>query len=147
MSLELCSRGSALDLRVLSAVLLVAILGAPAARAESSVPPEVPKGWLARVQEDIRKSEYRPTLQPTDAAGVAFETPRWHVVNRAQDLRAYFAPEGVRLQSRRACEGAEAWRWSYRLSAIGRGSRRRPAAAARPELRGQRIEYDRGGLV
>ncbi len=60
----------------------------------------VQPGWLSSAVDQIRESEYEPSIQKTDARGFLFERPRLHYTNRAQNLRAYFDENGLELQSR-----------------------------------------------
>ncbi|MBN2172330.1 MAG: FG-GAP repeat protein [Candidatus Krumholzibacteriota bacterium] len=107
-------------------------------------PPEgASADWWQSVKEDIRRSEYRiswqePTL-PSDLPA-AFQAP-----NRAQNLRSYFTPAGVRVTPRRADAGS--WQWGLELAAYGHPGRMREPAPAELVYDDNLMEYRRGDLV
>jgi hypothetical protein len=105
-------------------------------------PPATPPGWLATVQRELAASEYEitwqiGTFQPDLAS--AYQAP-----NRAQDLRTYFAPEGLRVIPRKG----QAPFWECRFG-LPDGPSSRDAASAglpAPHVEGTTALYDRDGL-
>ncbi|MCZ6687995.1 MAG: integrin alpha [Planctomycetota bacterium] len=59
----------------------------------ASAPAGLDTSWWAEVQGKILDDEMQATLQDRDADGVEFATPRYHIVNRGQNLRAYYSAE------------------------------------------------------
>lgn len=110
----------------------------------------VAAGWRDSIERDIAHSEYRVTWQDEtalDGLAGAHQAP-----NRAQNLRTYFTPDGIRVLPRMAHRTvAPAWEWGLALASWGRaaGGRQVQAAALRPHMRvdGNRVEYRRGDLV
>ena len=80
-----------------------------------SLPEGASAGWWASVQEDIGRSEYRVSWQDntylSDLAA-AYQAP-----NRAQNLRTYFTPEGIRATPRTG--DSAAWEWGFTLAGYG----------------------------
>ena len=108
-----------------------------------SLPEGASAGWLASVQENIRRSEYQVTWQDhtylPDLPG-AYQAP-----NRAQNLRIYFTPDGIRAIPRTG-DGA-AWEWGLTLKGFGYEGAVQPVAPATLSVEGDRVEYRRGGLT
>lgn len=73
------------------------------------------------------------------------ETGTLQAVNRAQDLRITFTPEGVVAQPR--TERDANFRWGLSLRGIGRGERLEEPAVGKPAAKGNRVEVRRGDLV
>lgn len=116
-------------------VLLSFVLAAAAGTVE-------PGGW-ANVQQQIQTSEYEiswagsTTLADLDAG--------WQAPNRAQGFRTYFLPTGIRVVPR--TESAPSWEWGLALHRWGRGAAVETALPVEPRPRGNRVDYDRAGLV
>jgi len=87
--------------------LPAALAGVPGAGAD----------WWTTVQEDIRQSEYHVTWQ--DQTYLADTPAAYQAPNRAQNLRAYFTPAGVRLIPRVFAGDAPPWEWGLSLSGYG----------------------------
>ena len=106
-------------------------------------PAGIDAGWWAQVQRDLSRAEYSVTWQErTCLPGLA---SAYQAPNRAQDLRTYFTPDGVRMTSR--TRPGAGWEWGLRLAAYGvAGDLRAPEAAALAP-RANRIEYRRGDLT
>ncbi|MBN2483307.1 MAG: FG-GAP repeat protein [Candidatus Omnitrophica bacterium] len=68
--------------------------------------------WWECAQTLLFWQEYVPSLQ---AEG---ESERWHLVNRAQNLRAYIDDQGWILQSRD--QSGSAWQWEYVFVGVGK---------------------------
>ncbi len=82
--------------------------GEPAvSRGSPNLPAGVSADWWAMVQEEIRRSEYQITWQE-HTQPAAYQAP-----NRAQDLRIYFTPDGIRVIPRTAAPPV--WEWEYRF--------------------------------
>jgi hypothetical protein len=121
----------------------------------------VPSNWVARVQADIRKSEYNITwVTNTVLKGVpaAYQAP-----NRTANVRTYFTPDGIQMVRR--TEATPTWEVGTKVSGVGfqvsgeEGERagnvqhstsniERPTPK-RPELavQGNRVEYRYGTLT
>ncbi len=101
------------------------------------LPERIPTDWWARVQEDIRKSEYHVTWQEqtylSDLAA-AYQAP-----NRAQNLRTYFTPAGIRVIRRTETEPS--WELGLSLSGYGYEGHLRPMPEADLSATGNGIEY------
>jgi hypothetical protein len=70
--------------------------------------PSVSDSWLKEAIENIEKEEYKPSLQELDYRGEKFAQPKFHLANRANNLRAYFDENGMELISR-VIEDEEKW--------------------------------------
>jgi len=85
-----------------------------------SNPPESPDAlpgggdWWGAAQEEIRQSEYQITWQ--DQTYLADVSAAYQAPNRAQNLRAYFTPEGVRVIPRDFAGDTAPWEWGLSLS-------------------------------
>ncbi len=104
--------------------------GAAAEPAAASPGADVPADWWTAVQEDIRLAEYHATWQ--EGTALADLAAAYQAPNRAQNLRTYFTPQGIRIIPR-AFEGeAPPWEWGLWRSACSRLRRRRwpPMATA-----------------
>jgi hypothetical protein len=119
---------------------------------EPTPTPEAPSDWLATVQEDLQQAEYNVTWQEQtylDDVSVAFQSP-----NRANNLRTYYAPQGLIVIPRTWLEETDVppWRIEITLAALGRMGMLNPAPqatleAANVEAATNRIEYRRDQLV
>ena len=102
-------------------------------------------GWWTAAQEEIRQSEYQVTWQERtyllDLAA-AYQAP-----NRAQNLRTYFAPQGIRVIPRVFEGETPPWKWTLTLAGYGYAGAVQPVAAASLHSEGNRIEYRRGILT
>ncbi len=92
--------------------------------------------WIAEVERQIADAEYEIGWQPEPAA--------WHAPNRAQGFRTYFTPSGIRVIPRSA---QPSWEWQLALVRWGRPAALAAVEPAALQVDGQRIEYDRGGIV
>ena len=100
---------------------------------ETDLPPGVPAGWWAAVQQDIRQSEYEITWQEsTRPLAVPDVAAAYQAPNRAQGLRTYFTPEGIVVVPR---VDAVAWRLDLRVATEG------AHGGAPLQVDGNRIEY------
>ncbi len=122
---------SRLTLAALASALLLCCAYATPARA--AAPPAADGAFVARIQERIAAMEYEATLR--DGA--------WQAPNRANELRTWFAPTGIRVQDRSG--GARLVELS--LARVGRGAAMRKATAGALDARGARVEIRREDLV
>ena len=108
-----------------------------------SLPEGASAGWWAGVQEDIGRTEYQVTWQ--DHTYLPDFPAAYQAPNRAQNLRTYFTPEGIRAIPRTG-DGAT-WEWGLTLTGYGYEGAIQPVAPATLSAEGDRIEYRRGGLT
>jgi hypothetical protein len=107
----------------------------------------VPDDWWAAVRAGIEQAEYAVTWQ--DQTYLPDLPAAYQAPNRGQGLRTYFADNGPIIIPREWPDGLSGppWRWDLRLEAWGREGRMGAAAAATPEVQGDRVEYRRASLV
>ena len=117
-----------------------------------SLPQGATAGWWASVERDISRSEYQVTWQDrTNLPDLPAESPRfgigaaYHAPNRAQDLRTYFTPTGIRVIPRTG-DGAS-WEWGFTLAGFGYEGAVQPVDPATLSAEDNRIEYRRGDLT
>jgi hypothetical protein len=101
--------------------------------------------WSAEVQKDLRLAEYRVTWQ--DQTYLADLPAAYQAPNRAQNLRAYFTPDGLRLIPRQFDGETPPWEWGLALTAYGFTGKQKAAGAASLRAQDNRLEYPRGELV
>ncbi|MFO0826756.1 MAG: FG-GAP-like repeat-containing protein [Phycisphaerales bacterium] len=103
-------------------------------------------GWGARAFQTIAASEYRVIWQARsllDDGRAAL-----HAANRAQNLRTYFTADGIRSLPRVEANGpAGGWTFGLTLARWGRANDWHAASPTVPQVNGERVEYDRGGLT
>jgi hypothetical protein len=92
-------------------------------------------GWLARAQRGLAEREYQASLSRQ-----GLQAP-----NRAQNLRTYFDPTGVRVVDRTAPGGPMLV--ELQLAGWGRGEDLSPASPGVVTSEGARVEIARAGLV
>ena len=109
----------------------------------NSLPDPVSADWWQTTQQEIGRAEYLVTWQ--ERTHLPDLAAAYHAPNRAQNLRTYFTPQGIRVIPRTGDETT--WQWGLALTAYGRTDRMQ--AAPDPELvsESNRVEYRRGGLV
>jgi len=130
--------------RCVPCVVVLAVLGGGAAfpmhdSAGPTRPHGVTEGWWARIQQDVRESEYKITWQ--ERTKLQDLAAAWHAPNRAQGFRTYFASRGIRVIPRTEIEPS--WEFSLSLLGYGRGSATGAVKAASLSSSGNRIEYAR----
>jgi hypothetical protein len=113
----------------------------PAADPVSDVPQGVSADWWQTVQKDIHASEYHVKPLSPETSEAAYQAP-----NRAQNLRTYFAPSGIRVIPR-VTDGAPPWGWGLTLSGYGYAGDIQPVSAAELTVSANRIAYHRGALT
>ena len=99
--------------------------------------------WFSTVQDQIRRSEYEVRWQEKTHLPdlpAAFQAP-----NRAQNLRTYFTPTGIRVIPRTG--DPSAWEWGLEFARIGRAIIRQVPERAEPSVERNRVEYRRGTLL
>ncbi len=77
--------------------------------------PGVSDSWLNAAMRNIEKKEYEPSLQELDYRGESFTHPKFHLANRANNLRAYFDENGMELISK---EISEEEKWNLKIKSI-----------------------------
>jgi hypothetical protein len=77
--------------------------------------PGVSDSWLNTAMENIERKEYRPSLQELDYRGESFTHPKFHLANRANNLRAYFDENGMELIPRVVSDEGK---WSLKIKSI-----------------------------
>jgi len=123
--------------------------------ATDSLPPGVTTDWWSAVQENIRRSEYRVTWQ--ERTLLPGSRPAYQAPNRAQNLRIYFTPEGIRVLPRvvsgeqlavssqqlavNSQQSPGYWELGLSLTAWGRLGALQPVGAASLHPDANRIEY------
>jgi hypothetical protein len=83
--------------------------------------PVVSGSWLDEVMENIRNEEYKPSIQESDYKGERFNAPKYHLVNRANNLRAYFDGNGMELIPR-VITDEENWNLKIKSIAVTSGN-------------------------
>ncbi|HEY3175328.1 MAG TPA: FG-GAP-like repeat-containing protein [Candidatus Polarisedimenticolia bacterium] len=91
----------------------------------------------------IRRLEYEVTFQPSSV--IPGHPGGLQAANRAQDLRAYFLPEGVDLVRR--TERLPSWTLHLSLREAGAAGRTEAARWAPPQHEGQTVTYQRGPIL
>jgi len=115
-------------------------LGKPAPLTEAEEQEPLPEGvsqdWLSQIQQRITKSEYhiRETGQASGAA-------KYQAANRAQNLRTYFEPDGIRIVPREQTD--QPWEWGLVLTGIGSDKNIQSVEPAILVTTDNRIEYQR----
>jgi uncharacterized repeat protein (TIGR01451 family) len=130
-------------IRTLPISVLLTLMVASGLAAASDEHPEVPSDWWGRVQADIRDSEYEISWQ--ESTVLEDLEAAWQAPNRAQGFRTYFTDAGIRVVPR--TEAEPSWEWGLELIGYGRQEQMRAVEAAVLEAEGNRVDYDRGGIV
>jgi hypothetical protein len=109
--------------------------GGTSAAGAPALPGGAGEGWLARARRGLAEREHwaSKTRQGLQAP------------NRAQNLRTYFEPSGIRVHDRTAPGSPELL--ALELAAIGRGGDLSPVAPGELASEGARVEIRRPGLV
>jgi flavodoxin len=103
----------------------------------------IPTPWIKTIEQNIRDMEYDITWQersylPGDKAG-------YHFFNRAQNLRAYFLPDGIKFIS--GSETNPSWVWEYQLTGFSaKGMEKLPDIPAITTEKNQ-LQYRRNNLT
>ncbi|HSN77822.1 MAG TPA: integrin alpha, partial [Anaerolineae bacterium] len=116
-----------------------------AASAAPTPAQDVPADWWTAVQEDIRQSEYEITWQEQTA--LADLAAGYQAPNRAQNLRTYFTPEGIRVIPRDFDGETPPWEWGLTLTGYGYENGAQPVDGAVLTASGSRIDLARGALT
>ncbi|MHC4604140.1 MAG: hypothetical protein ACYS6W_12515, partial [Planctomycetota bacterium] len=112
-------------------------------KAAGQLTPGVTQSWWAKVQEEIKRSEYKVTWQEKTYlpdVKAAYQAP-----NRMQNLRTYFTPSGIRVIRR--TESVPSWQWGMCLTGYGYAGAAKAVGEAKLAVSGNRIEYRRGGVI
>ena len=113
-----------------------------AKKAALALPLEASHSWWARVQDDIRASEYKMSWQ--NRTRLPSETAAYQAPNRAHNLRTYFTADGIRVVPRTSVKTD--WMWGLTLAGYGLEGDEQPVGPEAPSASGNRIEYNRSGL-
>ncbi|MCX7015966.1 MAG: FG-GAP-like repeat-containing protein [Candidatus Sumerlaeota bacterium] len=100
-------------------------------------------GWWGAAQQNIRQMEYEATWQ--ERSVIPGGQAAWHMANRAQNLRAYLEPDGVRVVRREEAEPSWVWRFSPRR--FGRAGAMRALSPPSLAAEKNRVEYRRNELI
>ena len=99
--------------------------------------------WWSAVQKEIRQSEYK--IRRQEKTNLPDVNAAYQASNRAQNLRTYFTPTGIRVVRR--TESVPGWQWSLRLAGYGYAGEVKAVDEAKLTVSENRIEYRRGGVV
>ena len=105
----------------------------------ATLPAEVPGDWWERARENIARSEYDVTWQ--ERTGLPGLDAAYQAPNRAQDLRTYFADDGIRVVRR--TEPEPKWHVGLRLASVNGSC----VEQAKPVAEGNRVEYRHAGVT
>ena len=107
---------------------------------QDPLPEGISQDWLSQVQQTIVKSEYhvRETGQTDGDA-------QYQAANRAQNLRTYFDPNGIRIAPREQTD--QPWEWGLELTGIGSDKNILVVEPAILVTTGNRIEYQRDSIT
>src|SRR5262245_30692456 len=114
-------------------LFLLAVADAPHRAAQPAKGISSNATWLAAVESEIARAEY-------NVSGAEPQAP-----NRANGLRTYFEPAGVRVVPR--TQEVPSWTWKLALADYGRETALRAPCRAARSARANRVEYRRGDLV
>jgi len=121
---------------ILSYLIIVLPVAAAPAAGDKNVSADVPKNWLAQVQQDIVAREYHisPATHHDPAIGRVLQAS-----NRRQNLRTWFTSSGVMVQ-RRISENTP---WTFKLvpEAAGVTGNMRKLKFDKPQAAGNRVTY------
>ena len=99
-------------------------------------------GWYQEAVTRIQEEEYEVSWQEKSA--LPGGKPSYHMVNRAQDLRLYFSPEGISAIRRTGAQPSWILGWSIN---IGRSDKALPCLKPDIVAEKNRIEYKRNGVL
>jgi PKD repeat protein len=120
--------------------------GQSATKSISQAEPSIANSdWYSTTQENIRQSEYIVTWQNQtylEDLPSAYQAP-----NRAQNLRAYFTDQGIRVIPRVFEGDTPTWDWGLALTGYGYLADLKPVADAFLLTSGNRIEYQRDNIT
>ena len=94
------------------------------------------RGIYQTIRRQLEAEHYR--IRPLPAGGAPVGQAAYQADNHAQQLRADFAPDGLRLSPRQESQGE--WQSRMKLIGYGYGAQILPASAARLTAAGNRIE-------
>jgi FG-GAP repeat protein len=115
----------------------------PPANPPAAAGAAVPSDWASSTRQAISRSEYQASRQAQTllpGAGALLQAP-----NRAQGLRTYFTPSGIRVVPRTG--GGPAWTWGTDLIAYGSAGSLVAAGQVEPAVAGNRVTYERDGMT
>jgi hypothetical protein len=104
---------------------------------------DLPGDSWARIQQEIRESEYEITWQ--ERTYLSDTEASWQAPNRAHGFRIYFTEKGIRVIPR--TESEPSWEWGLALAGYGRAEHVWAVAPAELVPEKNRIEYARQGMT
>ena len=110
-----------------------------------SLPSEASQDWWTAVQENIQREEYSVTWQ--EHTYLADLDAAYQAPNRAQNLRTYFTPQGIRVIPRVFDGDTPPWEWQLALNGYGcAGDIQLIDASAEIVANQNHVEYQRAGM-
>jgi hypothetical protein len=136
LGLTLWSFGHDERQNTLSAAPIRSAEALPTLQGEAALAHLKQRGIDQTIRRQLEVEHYR--IRPLPAGGAPVGEAAYRADNQAQQLRADFAPDGLRLSPRQESQG----RWQSRMKLIGYGygAQILPASAARLTAAGNRIE-------
>jgi hypothetical protein len=125
--------------------LIVFLFGAGFLFAASEDNPNVSDSWLNAAMRNIEKKEYEPSLQELDYRGEGFANPKFHLANRANNLRAYFDENGMELMERIISE-EEKWNLKIKSIEVTGGEKKKIFSDLDVAINGDNIVCAGGGI-
>ena len=120
----------------LSAAPISSAEALPNLQGEAAVAHLKQRGIYQTIRRELEAEHYR--IRPLPAGGAPVGQAAYRADNHAQQLRADFAPDGLRLSPRQESPGQ--WQSRMKLIGYGYGAQLLPASAARLTAAGNRIE-------
>ena len=104
--------------------------------AKTAIPNAVPDNWFAQVKQDIGAREYHVSISSYKgpAVGKTLQAP-----NRRQNLRTWFTPSGITVQSRVGAE--KSWNFKLRPLKAGVADFMQPLIFGSPSAKDNRVTY------
>lgn len=109
----------------------------------ATLPADCSTSWWATVQKNIRQSEYHITWQKKTCLKEI--NAAWQAPNRAQNLRTYFTPAGIRVIFRDSKKVD--WQWGVEVSGYGYSDNVKSIKSGKIKVKENRIEYVRDKFI
>ena len=136
LGLALWSFGHDERQKTLSAAPISSAEALPNLQGEAALAHLKQRGIYQTIRRQLEAEHYR--IRPLPAGGAPVGQAAYRADNHAQQLRADFAPDGLRLSPRQESQGQ--WQSRMKLIGYGYGAQILPASAARLTAAGNRIE-------
>lgn len=136
LGLALWSFGHDERQKTLSAAPISSAEALPNLQSEAALAHLKQRGIYQTIRRQLEAEHYR--IRPLPAGGAPVGQASYRADNHAQQLRADFAPDGLRLSPRQESQGQRQSR--MKLIGYGYGAQLLPASAARLTAAGNRIE-------